>query len=111
MSVKFTPEEVAKVPSSVRHYMQQYPLSFDNLLEMLEQGPIVGPIRSQDIYFDDEPNPAFGLTSEGEIYAGNATETPTIISAFINDQCAYFQVGDRILGSRVREDFLQVFPL
>ena len=90
MSVKFTPEEVAKVPSSVRHYMQQYPLSFDNLLEMLEQGPIVGPIRSQDIYFDDEPKPAFGLTSDGEVYAGNATETPTIISAFINGPVRLF---------------------
>jgi hypothetical protein len=111
MSVEFTPEEIAKVPSSLRPLMQKYPLSFDNLLEMLEQGPIEGEIYSQDVYFDDEHQPAFGVTSDRELFAGVATETPTIISAFINNECAYVQVGDRILGKRIREDFLTVFPL
>jgi uncharacterized protein YrrD len=111
MSVDFTPEEIAKVPSSLRPLMQKFPVAFDNLLEMLEQGPINGKIRSQDIYFDDESFPAFGFTSEGVLFADVATETPTIISAFINNECAYVQVGDRILGSRIREDYLAVFPL
>jgi hypothetical protein len=111
MPVTFTPEEVAKIPSSLRPLMQKFPFAFDNLLEMLDQGPIKGEVRSQDIYFDDELQPAFGFTSEGELYAGEATQTPTIITAFINDECAYVQVGDRILGNRIREDYLAVFPL
>lgn len=111
MSVTFTPQETARIPSSLRPLMQKFPLAFDNLLEMLDQGPMTEAICSQDIYFDDEMNPAFGLTADGDLYAGEATETPTIITAFINDQCAYVQVGDRILGSRIREDYLAVFPL
>jgi hypothetical protein len=111
MSVKFTPEEIAKVPSSLRPLMEQFPLAFDNLLEMLDQKPINEPIRSQDIYFDDELQPAFGFTSDGDLFAGTATETPSIITVFINDECAFVQVGDRILASRIREDYLAVFPL
>jgi hypothetical protein len=111
MPVTFTPEEIAKVPSSLRPLMQEFPLAFDNLLEMLDWEPINEPIRSQDIYFDDEPQPAFGMTSDGDLYAGEATETPSIITVFVNDECAYVQVGDRILGSRIREDYLAVFPL
>ena len=108
---KFTPDEIAKVPPSLRPLMQEFPISFDALIEMQGQGPIKGPIKSQDIYFDDESAPAFGATSDGEIYAGEATETPTVISAFINGECAYVQVGDHILGNRVQHDYLQVFPL
>ena len=111
MTVEFTPAEIAKVPSSLRPLMQEFPLAFDNLLEMLDGKPINEPIRSQDIYFDDELHPAFGLTSDGDLFAGTATETPSIITVFINDECAYVQAGDRILGCRIREDFLSVFPL
>lgn len=114
MSVKFTPEEIAKIPANLRPLMQEFPIAFDNLfemLEMLEKGPIKGKIRSQDIYFDDEHQPAFGFTTDGDLYADIATETPTVITAFINNECAYVQVSDRILGSRIREDYLAVFPL
>lgn len=114
MTVKFTSEEIAKIPANLRPLMQEFPIAFDNLfemLEMLEKGPVKGKIRSQDIYFDDEHQPAFGLATDGEVYAGEATETPTIITAFINNECAYVQVGDRIFPNRIREDYLAVFPL
>ena len=114
MTVKFTPEEIAKIPANLRPLMQEFPIAFDNLfemLEMLEKGPVKGKIRSQDIYFDDEHRPAFGFTSDGELFADVATETPAIITVFINNECAFVQAGGRILGSRIREDYLAVFPL
>jgi hypothetical protein len=110
MTVRFTPDEVARVPVGLRDDMQRYPLVFDNLLEYLGQPEIRESIRSLDIYFDEGLIPALSFSSN-QVFANPAPEEPQALAVFANDECAYVQVRDSVLLNRIGDEFLQVFEV
>lgn len=108
--VKFTPEETAKVDSSLHPLMQEYPLVFDNLLEALGKKTIPGQIQSLDIYFDDQLIPALSF-AENQVTAHESPEDPKVLTVFANDECGYVQINERVLLNRIGHEFLEVFNL
>ena len=110
MTVVFTPEETRRIPSDLRPLMQIYPQTFDNLLEALGQPAMQGDINSMDVYFNDDLLPALSFY-EGRVSANEASEEPQVLSVFINDECGYLQIQDRVLLNRVGNEFLQVFKV
>jgi hypothetical protein len=110
MSVAFTAEEIAKIPAGLRPLMQEYPLVFDNLLEVLGQQGIVGQIKTLDIYFDDQLLPALSFSKE-QVIANVAPEEPKVLTVFANDECGYVQIKDRVLLNRIGNEFLDVFEI
>ncbi|MGB8702949.1 MAG: hypothetical protein WCD18_26335 [Thermosynechococcaceae cyanobacterium] len=106
--VHFTPAETYRIPSDLRPLMQTYPQCFDNLLEVLGQPPFRGEIESMDIYFDDEVLPALSFYN-GSVSANSAAEEPQVLTVFVNDECGYLQIHDRVLLNRVGKEFLNVF--
>jgi hypothetical protein len=110
MTVRFTPDEVARVPVGLRDDMQRYPLPFDNLLEFLGRGEIKGSIELLDIYFDNGLIPALSFSAK-QVFANPAPEEPQVLTVFANDECAYVQVRDSVLLNRIGDEFLQVFEV
>jgi hypothetical protein len=110
MPVVFTPEETRRIPSDLRPLMQTYPQSFDNLLEVLGQPPLQGDINSMDVYFNDDLLPALSFY-EGRVFANETSEEPQVLSVFINNECGYLQIRNRVLLNRVGNEFLKVFEV
>jgi hypothetical protein len=103
MTVKYTPEEVSRIPVELHPLMQQFPISFDNLFEIIDLGVIDEPIHSKDIYFDDELQPAIGLRADGEVLATESTEQPKVITVFVNNKCVFVQVLGQVLADRIQD--------
>ncbi|NJM78051.1 MAG: hypothetical protein HC852_22615 [Acaryochloridaceae cyanobacterium RU_4_10] len=103
MPVTFTAAEIARIPLEIQPLIQEFPLSFDNLFDVINLPPIEEPIISKDIYFDDDLEPAVGLKLNGQVLSSKSTDRPKIITVFANNQCGFVQALGLVLVDRIED--------
>jgi hypothetical protein len=111
MIVEFTQDEKNKIPVRFHSLMQQYPNSFHNLLDAIVT-PWRSPVEfeSIEIYFDDEYQPALAFHN-GKCRASDATDDPTIISVYGNDELLLMEICNQSILKRKELSEIKVFQV